>query len=91
MAKGMVTAYTYYHPSWDKRNTMKVYNIKHISDLEYIVNLKNVDDFLVDFTTWLITSVKVKHEMRGIKADFSHFEWTDDKKHYFTIYLQQKK
>jgi len=69
----------------------KIYTIKELLE---IVNDKNIDNFLVDFSAWLHMNIEMKKfadgmNLPGIEIRHTdYFHWIDDGKHGATITLK---
>jgi len=75
----------------------KEYNITTLEDILKVVNNKNIDNFLIDFSNWLHMNIKLKSSFKikaaiklGIVKIPNNFSWTDDKKNNITLIVEEK-
>lgn len=66
---------------------MNQYKLRTIKQITNVVNENNIDNFLVDFRSFLQTRIGWKKlNMNGlIKIDFTSFNWMDDGKNDVVI------
>lgn len=60
----------------------KHHKIKTIQGILNVVNDSNIDDFILDFTKFLVTSIHIKQMYPDHNSIFT---WIDDKKHKIII------
>ena len=63
--------------------------IKTIKDILEVVNQENIEDFLIDFETFLTYATNAKKNMpEGLRLESIKFTWIDDGKHDKTIKIK---
>jgi hypothetical protein len=69
----------------------KHYNLKTIEDISKMVNEKNIQNFLIDFSECLLRLVVARKKSKLSAKDFymSEMEWIDDGKHKLTIKIKK--
>jgi hypothetical protein len=64
-----------------------------MKDVTNVVTEDNIDNFMIDFKTWLSMAIQFKKikELKGlVKLDISKFKWEDDGKHDLGVHIKSK-
>jgi hypothetical protein len=72
----------------------KKYTLKTITEITDTVTEKNIDNFIIDFKTFLLLAIQFK-KLRLlkdlVKFDASKFEWKDDGKNNIVVNIKKDK
>jgi hypothetical protein len=71
----------------------KEYKLKTVEDITNVITKDNLDNFLIDFKSWLSLRIgfkEVKELENAVQFDNSQFRWIDDNKHNATINIKVK-